>query len=40
MTRKEWQQHYELSDGDMKIIEDLVRIFNGKVTKVVDKSRI
>lgn len=37
MNKKEWQDHYKITDEEMKIIELVLKVFNGRITSVNDK---
>ena len=40
MTKSEWQAFYGFSDEDMRRIELVLRIFNGKIMRVSNKGKI
>jgi len=40
MTKREWQLHNGFTDEDMNKIETLLKLFNGKITKILDKKNL
>ena len=40
MTKFEFQQFYDFTDDEMNKIETLLKLFNGKITKILDKKNL
>ena len=40
MNKKEWQLHNGFTDEEMNKIETLLKLFNGKITKILDKKNL
>ena len=39
MTKKEWQEKHEITDEEMRIIDCLLKTFNGRISDVYEEMR-
>lgn len=39
MKRKEWQKYHGFSDETMEELDDIIKLFNGRITEVKDNGR-
>ena len=40
MTKFEFQQFYDFTDDEMALLETLLKLFKGKITKILDKKNL
>jgi len=40
MTRQEFQQYHGFTSEEMILLETLLKIFNGKIIKILDKKNL